>query len=442
MRKRGTGLLVVLTLVIAIGAVIQSYQFDVWIARARESAATTDRLFGAFEVSLRELHGAQGAYVATGQSPDAWIEKSASVLSDLDATLARLTAESTEPAARPHYESAGMLVAEVRRLDERARDNVRRDQKFLASDLIFMDGLEAGRRLAAVMDQARTAEAEASAAALARLTWMRFGTFAAALGFAVIVMLSFARAFRAAAADRADTDAPAATPAPAAGPGSRTLSLGALRETPAAGGAVAPPPGPAVLPPPTPAPAAGLPATPPAPPPPPPVPAPPPAGVVAINLSEAAELCVDLARVMDTRDLPALLARAARVLDAKGVILWIADETQERLRPSLSHGYTDSFVRRLGSLAVGDESVTSVAFRSLRPQSVSSPTAKGNGAIAVPLITANGCLGVLAAELRQSKPSGERTAIARVIAAQFASLVAPAAELTAGVAEEPRAAEG
>jgi hypothetical protein len=134
---------------------------------------------------------------------------------------------------------------------------------------------------------------------------------------------------------------------------------------------------------------------------------------------------------MDTRDLPALLGRAARVLDAKGLVLWMVDGDGTTLRPSLSHGYADKFIARLGTLASDGDSVTSAAFRSLKPQTVNSPTPKGNGAIAVPLITATGCLGVLAAEIRQSKPSGERTAMARVIAAQFAALVAPATDVVA-----------
>ena len=45
----------------------------------------------------------------------------------------------------------------------------------------------------------------------------------------------------------------------------------------------------------------------------------------AIELGLAAELCTDLARVLDPSDLPELLARTARLLDASGVIVWVAD---------------------------------------------------------------------------------------------------------------------
>ena len=41
---------------------------------------------------------------------------------------------------------------------------------------------------------------------------------------------------------------------------------------------------------------------------------PPPPPVVPVNLTDAAELCVDLARVMDARDMQVLLERTAKVL--------------------------------------------------------------------------------------------------------------------------------
>jgi hypothetical protein len=47
------------------------------------------------------------------------------------------------------------------------------------------------------------------------------------------------------------------------------------------------------------------------------------------------------------------------------------------------------------------------------------------GAIAVPLMTAAGCTGVLAVEVRDSKPASELTALASIIAAQFSTLIGP-----------------
>ena len=53
----------------------------------------------------------------------------------------------------------------------------------------------------------------------------------------------------------------------------------------------------------------------------------------ATNFAGVAALCVDLARVVDTRALPSLLDRTADILDASGIILWIADPDGRELNP-------------------------------------------------------------------------------------------------------------
>jgi hypothetical protein len=50
-------------------------------------------------------------------------------------------------------------------------------------------------------------------------------------------------------------------------------------------------------------------------------------------------------------------------------------------------------------------------------------------------VTAAGCSGVLAAELRDSKPAPELLALTRIVAAQFATLIAPAELNTTRAAE-------
>ncbi len=47
-----------------------------------------------------------------------------------------------------------------------------------------------------------------------------------------------------------------------------------------------------------------------------------------------------MARVLDAGDLPGLLARAAGVLEAPGVIVWVADRAGHALFPLLTHGYS------------------------------------------------------------------------------------------------------
>jgi GAF domain-containing protein len=149
-----------------------------------------------------------------------------------------------------------------------------------------------------------------------------------------------------------------------------------------------------------------------------------------VNLRDAAELCVDLARVIDGRDVPALLQRAANVLDAKGVILWMTDSGGALLRPQLAHGYADRVLVKMGTLQVDADNATSLAFRSLRGQTVNGAAPSSAGAIAVPLLTSSGCVGVLAAEINRQRPSAETVDMARIIAAQLATFVIPSGEVT------------
>jgi hypothetical protein len=46
-------------------------------------------------------------------------------------------------------------------------------------------------------------------------------------------------------------------------------------------------------------------------------------------------------------------------------------------------------------------------------------------AIAIPLLTGTGCVGVMAAELKHNRPPADLMPIARIVGAQFSALVAP-----------------
>ena len=156
-------------------------------------------------------------------------------------------------------------------------------------------------------------------------------------------------------------------------------------------------------------------------------PKPPPAPPPAIDLAAMASLCGDLARVTDTRALPTLLERAAGLLDASGIILWIADPDGRELNPIVAHGYPAQLVTRLGTIRRDAENVTAAAFRTSVLQTVKAD-AVSNGAIAAPLLAASGCAGVMAAEVRNSGEQRDATlAAAAIVAAQLATLVGPPA---------------
>ena len=72
----------------------------------------------------------------------------------------------------------------------------------------------------------------------------------------------------------------------------------------------------------------------------------------------------------------------------------------------------------------------------MRPQVMNGAAAGSAGAVAVPLVTSAGCTGVLSAETRDSKPTPETIAVARILAAQFATLIAPSDAGSARAAAE------
>jgi hypothetical protein len=98
----------------------------------------------------------------------------------------------------------------------------------------------------------------------------------------------------------------------------------------------------------------------------------------------------------------------------------------------------------MGTLSADGDNVTSLAFRTRQPQVVRG-SIDGQGALAVPLISASGCVGVLAAEVQGAKPGDARFAIARIVAAQLSTLVAPSvsADVSTGASakvEAPKSA--
>jgi hypothetical protein len=155
-----------------------------------------------------------------------------------------------------------------------------------------------------------------------------------------------------------------------------------------------------------------------------------------LDLQAIASLCTDLSRVDDTMALPPLLERAASVLDAAGIILWIADPDGRELNPVLAHGYPEHLVNRLGTIPRGAENATAAAYRTGMLQTVYADGIS-NGALAAPLLTCGGCVGVMAAEVKADKEKLEANlAAATILAAQLASLVGPPAGRTSDAGVE------
>ncbi len=150
----------------------------------------------------------------------------------------------------------------------------------------------------------------------------------------------------------------------------------------------------------------------------------------ALSLSTAAGLCSRLARALDGRDVTALLAEAAGLLDAVGVVVWLWDSRDTSLRASVAHGYTDAVLASLPAVRPDESNAIAAAFRSGEACMVDG-TDGTTGAVVVPSLGPGGCVAVLALEVRHGGERSESVrAFATILAAQLGALlpspVAPA----------------
>lgn len=156
-------------------------------------------------------------------------------------------------------------------------------------------------------------------------------------------------------------------------------------------------------------------------------PAPAPAPRPDADLMAFAQVCTEFARVEDPREVRRLLKDAAAIVDAKGLIVWVWDPAADGLRPALAHGYSDRVLAHLPTVRRDEDNATAAAFRTATP-CVIGGGADGTGAIVAPLMTAEGCAGVLALELEAGSEARTSTrAIATILAAFLSQLSRPSA---------------
>jgi len=425
MRSRGARLTLLILFIVSLGATVYLFWNGESLAGARSTALRS------FEQSARsttravlDTRAAQQAYVAAGQSGEIWPAKVAGGIEAVRNGLTDLRANATSPQALSELEAALGTLDDFAQLDRRARDYRRTGQNLLASDLVFQDGAKMTGSIDARLEQARASEIAAGEAEVATFRSRQvFALTAGAAAAALVVLLLLpggeperqestvsslagraAPAFAASSAvehlDLENEPEAWSTPAPLSGPEPREHAVESAD-------------------------AAAVPAGEPAP------------QQVQIHVHRPepprtdfrglASLCTDLARLMDSEQLPSLLDRASTLLDARGIILWIADPDGRELNPIVAHGYPAQLVNRLGTIPRDAQNATAAAFRTSLLQTV-NPDGGSSGAIAAPLVTAGGCVGVMAAELRRGADNAEsRLAAAAIVAAQLATLVGPPA---------------
>ena len=370
-------------------AVLGSAAYLTWSSEQRirlddTRARRFDTIARAAGVAIADLRAAQESYVAVGQGEDFWFARVLAIRKDLDDKLVELKSLAIAPEAVTALDDAAGALQDFVQMDLRARDHVRNRQLALASDMVFGDGFDLTKKTGEAVERAVTAQVVARDAALAETRRQQAQVLAGAAAMTVLGLLLLLPAGR-----RREPAATAAGTAAArevteeALPDVHDFKVVTVAKTP--------------------------------------VPS------VAVNLDGMASLCGDLARVTDTRTLPALIERAAEILGASGIVLWIADPDGRELSPIVVHGYPAQLVSRLGNLARDAENVTASAYRTGLLQTMKGD-AISNGAVAAPLVSAGGCVGVMAAEMKDGGEQQEGLlAAATIIASQIATLVGPPA---------------
>ena len=413
-------LLVILAIAAQAGAAVAVWQFEQQIATERSAADAFERDARQAVIHLTELRAAQQAYVAEGQPTDTWLTRATALSQSIAVELNALHLAARSVEAQSALETAVETFATaLSQSDTRARDYLKADQRGSASDVIFTDGASMLTKVVNAIDGARGEESIARAVAIAGLGQWQLSAIGAAAALTLLALLLLVSIPRGSAA-RGDEEPGAAT--------ADGAKLGLSRATQGTRGAKA---------------AANK-----------------AAPVVASaqndrlayidldatlrpsrtpDLEIVADICSSLARVEDPRELQGLLERTAKALDASGVIVWMPGGPGSALRPALAHGYAPLALARMGSIDPAADNATATAFRTGKVLVVpSEPLA--SGAIVAPLITAGGCSGAMAVELRGGVETTDHLrAVATIFGAQLATLFTPAAPAAPTASATPAA---
>jgi hypothetical protein len=407
MKSRAVRMLMVAIVMVAqASAGYLAWRFDQQIGAERMAATAFETQVRQASQSLAAIGSAQRGYVAEGQNSERWQTHVTTLMKEAAPKWAELRLAAKTPEAQGALESAAETMASFGQADVKAREYVSSGQRLSASDVIFADGFDLLNKAIAALEDARARENAQREAAIARLRQGQLFSIGGAVGLTLVILLVLTPTSRGSTDAGIDAGDDVADGVVGAGLGlspssSRTAGPDARRD-PHAG-----PPG-----------LAGQDR------------ADTPWSSREKALGAAADICAGLARVRDPKELPALLERTASVLDAVGVIVWMTEGSPLMLRPVLAHGYAQSMLARMGSIVPDADNATAVAYRTQVMQTMPADPLSG-GALVVPLITADGCTGAMAVELKVGvEPSDYLRAIATILAAQLATLItaAPAVE--------------
>lgn len=358
-----------------------------WIALAAaaffliqsERQLTTRRLaLRAFDLHAREAadaladaRAAQQAYVAAGQDVAFWVPKVGALLQNAAGTLDTLRRSATDSDAGNALLQAAAAITEFGNVDKRAREYVRGGQILMAGDVVFTEGGEVALGAARQVEMARLGEHQAFDAAEAGVRRLQAYAIGGAGVMAALMLALLALTGR---------PAIVAPVAEVAAEKPKILPLAPSPDLPRGS---------------------------------------------APALRAAADLCTEFGRVNDMGDLKTLIGRAADVMDAAGLIVWIGSASGADLRPVLAHGYADQTIARMPAVSRSADNAAAAAYRTGSLQIVTSRPGTAHGAVAAPLLSPDGSIGALTAEIKDGgEASAGVQALAAIIAAQLSGVLA------------------
>jgi hypothetical protein len=351
----------------------------------------------AFDLSAREAASALGhlntsqlSYAIAGQDPEVLAVTVKEHADDATRLLEELRTQAIGDATRTALARANDAMAEFAGVDRRVRDYLKSGQQLMASDVLMTEG--GATDALGQLNSARAAERQAldereAGLRKRQLTALAGGAGVAAVAVILLVMLAPRRSEATAAPEAAATLSIAHSASFGARSRTENAPEVAVREAPPTSAYVTARP----------------------------------AGPV---LRAASKLCTDFGRVSDIEELKLLIGQAADVMDASGIVIWIAAPDGTYVHPALSHGYTPQVMARMTRVLRSADNAAAAAYRTGQMQIVLARPGESNGAVVAPLLSADGCIGALSAEIRGGGESSDSVqALAAIFAAQLASVL-------------------
>jgi hypothetical protein len=369
--------LVVLLFLAAAGAAAFAWSVDRQLAAlaATEHAASTR--FDTLVQSIARFDAAQQVYDPAREAGTEWFARVRRLLAQIESGAKELhTSPASAAAARAFDDVTARVAAAVMKAEE----NLRSGYDLMAADLVQDEARPGADAMRAAALEWRAAEAnagEATRAALFERLWMVLGGTLAFWAIGVLLL------------------APRQTVAASAAPAGLPILVEPAGDTPLAAAVDA-----------TPMPVAVAQASEPP----------------AMDLVPAAELCADIARADDGLAFEALVDRAAGVIGASGIVVWL-DGGDDALVPVVAHGYGPHARAILGTLPLADENMTTRAWHTGQLQWIDSDGAS-RSAIAAPMFQGSRRTGVLSVELQEGAKAAAAARALTSILSSFRSRVA------------------